>query len=213
MAELWPGGPINLPHTITHDGVEVTIPEVAVNDLLYWLSTAQWWQLYPNAVDPEALAPLHERILDPDDPFDLIHLADVARTVFGRLASTTPKNGTGWWPAVRLAFHALDQWSLFNAWCVHHAVDPLARDLGHAIGAAYAWRRDGLPPEHLAEFEKDLWSVPALAARAPKVAAARATPAPAEQEIPEHVREQEAGAFLAALGEQFPGERVTSGVH
>jgi len=214
VAELWPGGPITLPHKITHDGVELTIPVLAVTDLLYWLSTGQWWRLYPDAVDDEALQPLHKRITDPHDPLDLIHMADVARTLFGRLASTTPKHGTGWWPAVRLAFHALDQWPLFNAWCVEHQIDPLSRDLGHAIGAAYAWRRSGLLPEHLAEFEKDLWSVPALAARPAKSTASHTAPTPAAaEEIPEHIREQEAGAFLAALGERMPGQQVTPGIH
>lgn len=202
MAELWPGGPITLPHTFAHDGVEVVIPEQKPADLLYWLSSGQWWQLYPNAADQETLLPLKTRLFDPDDHLDMIHLHDVGTTLFGRLTGMAPTTGTGWWPSVRLAHIAITQWPLFNAWCVQHGVDPLAGTLMSTTGAIYAWIRDGLGPEQLAKFEQELWSTPARAS-APSV--------PIE-ELPEHVRQDEAGAFLAAMGESLPGAQTMQGV-
>jgi hypothetical protein len=113
VAELWPGGPLTLPHTIVHDGVKLTIPELPVIDLFYWLSNAQWWQLYPNALSGEATKPIRARLFNADDPLDLVHLHDVATRLF---------------------------------------------------------------------------------------------------ELPEHLRQAEASAFLAALGESLPGEQMTAGI-
>lgn len=202
MAELWPGGPLTLPHTFTHDGVEVTVPELPTTTLLHWLGTGQWWQLYPNSVDAEQTEPLRDRLFDPEDPLDLVHLHDVAIRLFGKLSGMAPPDGTGWWPSVRLANAALAQWSLFHSWCVAHAVDPLNGSLMTTVTAAYAWMRDGLNRDQLAKFEHMLWEIPAIAA-APTAEAA---------EIPEHVRQEEAGAFLAAMGESLPGQQAPQGI-
>lgn len=202
MAELWPGGPLTLPHTIVHDGVELTVPELPVTDLFYWLSGAQWWQLYPNALPADTTEPIRTRLFNPDDPFDLVHLHDVATRLFGRLAGMAPLDGTGWWPAVRLANVAIMQWPLFNAWCTGHGVKPLDDTLMTAVGATYAWMRDGLHGEHLAKFEQALWETPA------RNAASAVEP----EELPEHLRQAEASAFLTALGESLPGQQVTTGI-
>lgn len=202
MTELWPGGPLTLPHTIVHDGVTLAIPEIPTTDLLYWLSSGQWWQLYPNAVDSEALEPLRVKLFDPGDPFDLAHMHDVAIRLFGRLAGMAPSDGTGWWPSVRLAHAAITQWPLFNAWCTGHNINPLAGSLMTAVSAAYAWLRDGLTADQLAKFENALWETPVRAA----------APAAEPKEVPEHIRQEEAGAFLAAMGESLPGQRVSSGI-
>lgn len=202
MAELWPGGPITLPHRFTHDGVELVIPEQKLTDLLYWLSSGQWWQLYPNAVDPDTMQPLKERLFDPDDHLDMIHLHDVGTRLFGRLSGVAPKDAVGWWPAVRLANMSLTQWPLFHAWCVQHHVDPIGGSLMTTIAAAYAWIRDGLNSDQLAKLEQELWSTPTIAA----------APTAAPEELPEHVRQEEAGAFLAAMGESLPGTQALSGI-
>lgn len=203
MAELWPGGPLTLPHTLAHDGVEVTIPDFPVPTLLYWLGTAQWWQLYPNAVQDQVGLSLRTRMFDPDDPFDLIHLHDVATRVWGRLAGMAPPEGTGWWPSVRLANVAITQWPLFNSWCTARGIAPLGESLMTTVSAAYAWMRDGLGPEQLTKFEQTLWETPLRAA----------APTAAPEEIPEHIREQEAGAFLAAMGEMLPGQQAVQGIY
>jgi hypothetical protein len=202
VAELWPGGPLTLPHTIVHDGVELAIPALPVTDLFFWLGTGQWWRLYPNAVDPETMDPLRERLFDPHDPFDLIHLHDVATRLFGRLAGMASEPHTGWWPALRLANIAMTQWPQFNAWCTGHNVTPMAGSLMTAVSAAYAWMRDGLYGEHLAKFEQTVWEVP-VRSSAPTVE---------PEELPEHLRQEEASAFLVAMGEPLPGQRVESGV-
>lgn len=202
MTELWPGGPLTLPHEFTHDGVRVVIPELPLNDLLYWLSSGQWWQLYPNSVDPDMLSPLRDRLFDPADPLDMIHLHTVATTLFGRLSGMAPSDGTGWWPAVRLANLAIGQWPLFHSWCVPRGVTPLHGNLMTTVTAAYAWIREGLNPEQLGKLEQDLWATPTSAVGA----------AVAPEELPEHVRQEEAGAFLAALGEALPGQQNLTGV-
>lgn len=202
MGELWPGGPLTLPHTFTHDGVEVTVPELPTPTLLHWLGTGQWWQLYPNAVDPDQTEPLRQRLFDPTDQLDLVHLHDVAIRLFGKLTGMAPPDGTGWWPAVRLANATLAQWPLFHSWCVGHSVDPLHSSLMTTVTAAYAWLRDGLNRDQLAKFEHMLWEIPTIAA------APNAEPT----EIPEHVRQEEAGAFLAAMGENLPGQQVAQGI-
>ena len=217
MAELWPGGPLTLPHRFTHDGTELEIPALPVNELLYWLSSGQWWQLYPNAVSDEQLMPLRARLFDPADDLDLVHLHAVSIKLFGRLAGVTSSKGSGWWPAVRLAHLALSQWPLFNAWCVQRGVSPLQDTLMTAIGASYAWLRDGLPPESVAKLEQELWSAPPAATPRTRTAVpgtpaagAAATPRTvpvAPDEVPEHIRQEEAGAFLAALGEAMPGQQ------
>lgn len=203
MAELWPGGPLTLPHTIVHDGVELTVPELPVTDLLYWLGSGQWWQLYPNALPAEDTDPLRQRLFDPDDPFDLVHMHDVATRLFGRLSGMAPPDGSGWWPAVRLANVAITQWPVFNAWCTGRGVAPLVDSLMTAVSAAYAWLRDGLNAEQLSKFELLLWETPARA-----MPPAAATP----EELPEHLRQEEATAFLAALGESLPGQQPSTGI-
>lgn len=202
MAELWPGGPLTLPHTFTHDGVELTIPDLPTPTLLHWLGTGQWWQLYPNAVAHDQTEALRRRLFEPEDPLDLVHMHDVAIRLFGKLSGMAPPDGTGWWPALRLANAALAQWSLFHSWCVTHSVDPLGGSLMKAVSASYAWLRDGLSRDQLSKFEHTLWEVPASAA----------APAAEPTELPEHVRQDEAGAFLAAMGESLPGQQVAQGI-
>lgn len=202
MAELWPGGPLTLPHTIIHDGVELLVPDLPVNELFYWLATGQWWRLYPNAVPAEAMDPLRERLFDVDDPLDLVHLHDVGTRLYGRLAGMASGSGTGWWPAVRLANAAINQWPLFNAWCTGHHVEPFGGTLMNAVSAAYAWMRDGLYGEHMGKFEQALWETPATSA----------APSTEPEKLPEHLRQEEASAFLAAMGESLPGQRIESGI-
>jgi hypothetical protein len=204
MAEMWPGGPLTLPHSIVHDGIELTVPELPVNDLFYWLASGQWWQLYPNALPNVDTEPLRKRLFDPKDDLDLIHLHDVATRLFGRLSGMAPPQGTGWWPSVRLANVALVQWPLFNAWCTAHGVAPFGGTLMTTVSASYAWMREGLHGEQMAKFEQALWEAPPV-----RSSAAAVEP----EELPEHLRQEEASAFLAALGESLPGQQMSSGIY
>lgn len=198
MAELWPGGPIELPHQITIDGIELTLPAIPTPELLYLVATQSWWQLLPNAVDPEQAVPLMERIHDAGDHFDFEHLWDPAILVLGRAAGIAPRKASSaaaWWAAVRVAGNALGEWPLFSAWCARHDVDITGGPLWKVVAAAYAWLRDQVAPQDLAKLEQQIWAPPPFA------------PAAAPEELPEHVRAEEAALALAALRESLPGEQ------
>lgn len=200
MAELWPGGPVELPHTITVDDVELTLPEMPTLRLLHLLAARAWWELLPNAVKPSESAPLFLRLFDDDDELDFEHLWEPAIIVLGRLAGTGLRTdgGTGWWPAVRLAGQAIADWPLFNAWCAGHGMDPSTAPLWRVIGAIYAWLRSLFPSQDLSKLDQEIWAPPPFVANAATVT----------QELPRHVRDEEAALALAALRETLPGEQV-----
>lgn len=194
--ELWPGGPLELPHQITLDGHVIEFPEIPTHRLLGWLSQGMWWELFPNAVDVESFAPFMLRFLDDDDlDIDFEHMWVPAITVFAGLAGTAPREGggIGWWPALRLAASAVVQWQHFSAWCATRNLDPLGGPLWRTIAAVYAWLRELTPPEDLPKLENQIWGPP------PGSMSVR-------EEQPRHVRDQEAALALAALRETMPGE-------
>jgi hypothetical protein len=196
LAELWPSGPIELPHTLTIDGVELTLPEIPTPKLMFLVATQAWWEVLPNAVDPAQVAPLVERVFDDEDPFDLENFCEPALVVLGRLAGTHPRKGggTGWWPAVRLCGSALAEWPLFAAWCVQHGTDIVHAPLWKATSAIYAWLREDRDPKDLAKFEQQVWAPPPY------------TRSTTPDQLPDHVRAEEAALALAALREALPGE-------
>lgn len=196
MAELWPGGPIELPHTFTIDDVELTLPEIPTMRLMHMLATGSWWELLPNSINAMSIWPLAYRLADDQDTFDFEHLWEPAITLFGRLAGTAGRNGgIGWWPAVRLAGSAVVEWPLFNAWCATHGLDPTTAPLWKTIGATYAWVRSTATPENLSKLEQEIWAPPPIVATAAAV-----------DEVPQHIRDEEAALALAALRERLPGE-------
>jgi hypothetical protein len=201
VAELWPGGPIELPHTITLDGLTLTLPATPTFDLLHLMATGSWWNLLPNALPPQERATLLARVFDDEDPLDFEHLWDPAVTLLGRLAGTASRHsgGTGWWPAIRMCAWALGDWPLFNAWCAEHGLDIAAAPPWRATGAIYGWLRTLTPAENLANLEQEIWAPPPFAVASTSV-----------DELPRHVRDEEAALALAALRETLPGEdRVT----
>lgn len=199
MAELWPGGPIELPHPVEIGGILLTIPHVATFDLLHLIATGSWWQLVPNRLDAEHGQALFERLDDDDDAFDFEHLWEPATALLGRVAGlATRQGGIGWYPAMRLASSALAEWPLFNAWCASVGLDVDAAPPWKAIGGVYAWLRASVSSENLAKMEQEIW--------APPPAVVRASP----QQLPRHVRDEEAALALAALREVMPGEERVS---
>lgn len=197
MAELWPGGPVELPHEFTFDGLALVLPEIPVQQLLFWLGTGSWWELIPQSVPFEQILPLIVRLLDPDDEgFDWEQLWEPAITVFAALAGTRPREGVGlgWWAAVRLASTAVAQWPLFTAWCAGRGTDPLEGPLWLVMGRIYAWLRDGRDERAMARLEQEIWAPPPVVKTAVPTA-----------ELPQHVRDEEAALALKALGEAIPG--------
>lgn len=197
MAELWPDGPIELPHTITIDDVEVEIPQIPTATLLGWLATGSWWSLFPESVDQVRMIPLTLRFIDDADVFDFEHLWLPATTVFGRLAGTHGANSsTGWWPALRLAATATTNWALYTAWCATVGSAPLDGPLWQVIGTIYGWLRAqrGGDEQELAKLEQQIWAPPP------------AKNAVVPEQLPRHVRDEEAKLALAALSEAMPGE-------
>lgn len=199
MAELWPGGPVELPHRLTIDGQDVLVPEVPTGTLLHWLAARQWWNLLPNGLAPEEATLLMRRCDDEDDPFDFEQLWEPGTRLFGRLAGTAPFEGagTGFWPGARLASTVIVQWPLFAAWCRTHGHVPLDGPLWQTIASAYAWLRETTMPERLAQLEQQIWSPPPVAV------------AVEPQELPRHVREEEAALALKALHEAAAGGAAT----
>lgn len=146
MTELWPGGPIELPHAFSVDDVEMTLPEIPVRDQLWWLASGNWPALYPSSVLGAAAEPILRRFVDDDDDgMDYEHLWECATLLFGHLAGlATPEDGeSGWWPAMRLASTALYAWPQYSAWCAEHGADPLGGPLWRVIATIYSWLRVG----------------------------------------------------------------------
>ena len=196
MAELWPGGPLELPHEITIDGHRLVIPEISTSQQLSWLARGAWWEILPAAVELEQVIPLAIRLENQDDyGFDFEHFWEPATLIFAGLAGTIPRDGvgTGWWPAIRLASTALVQWPLYVAWCASHGTGPLDGPLWRVIANVYAWLRDGRDAQDLAKLEQQIWAPPPI----------RTATDPAE--LPRHVRDEEASLALAALGEAMSG--------
>lgn len=199
MAELWPDGPVELPHEFVLDEFRLTLPEIPTVTLFGWLSSGAWWQLFPQAIDDLQLLSFNLRFIDDRDVFDFEHMCDVATVLFAALAGTRPRDGagTGWWPAVRLAASARVNWPVYVGWCGAHGTDPLDGPLWQVIGNIYGWLRDGRGgnPDELAKLDQTIWAPPPVAATTSATA-----------ELPRHVRDEEAALALAALHEAVPGE-------
>lgn len=197
MAELWPGGPIELPHVVTIDGIEVEIPEIPTSTLLGWLATGAWWSLFPESVDQTRIMPLTARFVDDEDNFDFENLWFPATTLFGRLAGTHGgESSTGWWPALRLAATATANWTLYTAWCATVGSSPIEGPLWRVTGTIYGWLRAlrAGDEQELAKLDQFVWAPPPVKAAAEP------------EQLPQHVREEEAKLALAALAETLPGE-------
>jgi hypothetical protein len=199
VAELWPGGPIELPHDFLIDDEAMTLPATPVPKLLHWLGTGNWAALFPLSVDPHAVEPVLRRFVDHDGDLDYEHLYDAATLLWGHLAGTASADGSqgGWWPAMRLAATALHSWPAYCAWCAAHGTDPLGGPLWRVVTSIYGWLQSNVPDGRgAADLERDIWAPPPEP-RGP--AAAAAVPSAA-------VREQEAAMALASLGQLMPGE-------
>lgn len=198
MAELWPQGPLTLPHEFTLNGQPMIIPHIPTPTLLGWLRGGQWWQLFPYTIPDSDLTAISLRLLDDDDDLDWYHFHHVGTLLLGGLSGMALADGTsdGYWPARRLAATALNMWPVYSAWCATHGLSPVDRPLYEVMGSIYAWLRSTEGPDEVITLEQKIWEPPPyLAAVAPEA-------------LPQHVRDAEAAAALATLGEMLPGEQV-----
>lgn len=195
MAELWAGGPIELPHAFTLDGHQLVLPQIPTEKLLGALAAAAWWELLPQAVAFDQMVPLLVRLVDDADEWDYECLWEPATVLFAGLAGTLPRDGagTGFWPGVRLAATAVVQWPLYSAWCAAHGTPPLEGPLWEVISRVYAFARDGLDSAGLAKLEQQIWAPPPVKAAVDPAA------------LPRHVRDEEAALALASLNEAMAG--------
>ncbi len=197
MSELWPGGPVVLPHEFWIDEHRLVLPEIPVTDLLGWLAGRMWWELIPGRLDPAQAMPIVLRHLDEDDDFDLEALHDPATVILGRMSGLATIDGTqdGWWPAHRLAVTALTDWPMYSGWCAAHGTNPLGGPLHQVMGAIYGWLGDRAGPDGADKLAQQIFGPP------PHQAVAEAA-------LPRAIRDQEAALAMAALREQLPGEVI-----
>jgi hypothetical protein len=195
--ELWPDGPLVLPHEFTVDGHPLTVPEIETSTLVGWLAYGRWWELYPGTIPGDEMMPLTVRWYDDEDPLDYEHLYHVAATLLGRLAGLggTSGAGDGFWPGRRIAVTALIEWPRYAAWCAAHGRSPVTGPLYEVVGAMYAFLRDRCGGgEALEDLDAQIFAPP------PYVSAV------GPELVPQWVRDDEARAALASLNERLPGE-------
>lgn len=196
MAELWPGGPIELPLTLRLDDEDLTIPAVPTLELLHILATRSWWQLVPNQLPMGQLALVVRRLHDEHDTLDMEDLWHPTVEIMTRLTGMTDKQGTlNPWPGIRLAASAVVQWPLFIGWCATHGLDPASAPLWRVMGGIYAWLKESMSGKDLVKLEQEIWAPPPYVATGSTDA------------LPQHIRDADAALALAALREaQRAGE-------
>jgi hypothetical protein len=197
VAELWPHGPLTLPHEIRIDGHSVLIPEVPTATLLGIIARGCWWEFFPVFADPATMEPVLWRFYDDDDPFEFEHLWTIATILLGRLSGMATIDGStdGWWPARRMAATALGDWASYAAWCATHGCDPLDGPLYRVVGAIYGWLIDRAGYEGRSKLDQQIFGPP------PHVPINQAA-------VPRHLRDAEAAMALAALREAGAGDMV-----
>ncbi len=195
MSELWPLGPIVLPHDFWVDGQLITLPEVPIPRLFGWLAYGQWWELFPALADPTQIHAFTRRFAADDDEFDYEHWHDVATLIFGRMTGFAALDGSsdGWWPGRRLAASAVAALPVYLAYCAEHGQGPFDGTLHAVLGRVYAWLRAYTDPAKLDQLDRTLYEIPT------SVAANGAA-------VPKSVADAEAALALAALTEMLPGD-------
>ncbi|KGI79380.1 hypothetical protein IL38_24090 [Actinopolyspora erythraea] len=191
MAELWPGGPISLPHQVTLDGVSCTIPELDTATVVGVLARGAWWEIVPNALPDDERTEIARRLDDDHDPLEFEHLWLVATTVLARLSGATAHGGShGWHSAQRIAATMAASWIDYVSWCATKGFTPLSGPVWQTIGSGLACLRESQQEEtDLTQLEAKLFA-----------------PGPQPSSVPRHTPEEEARAALAALDETLPGE-------
>lgn len=175
MPELWPGGPLELPHRFEHSGVTITLPHVENTALLELLAYGRWSHFYPGLMPEDGEGwQLEMRLLDQRDrSLDIRHLYWVASTLLGRIAGMyryrpadphDPINSPEFEDSGYRAARQLSAWVLFNypefsGWCASRSMNLLEVPFWLLMGAAYQWQVElrGNDPDALMALQSHLW--------------------------------------------------------
>lgn len=153
--------PAEFPHLFTVDGDDFELPELPARrwlDALAYEAPACWWNLIPGSLVDPGRAVLLDRLVDPDDPFDLDDLETIAVAELDRAI------GMDFWAAHRLAAAAYSNWLPFTAWCVAHGTDPLTLSPDRLVGAVWAWRLDNCrEKKDFRQLEAEVFAPPPVA--------------------------------------------------
>lgn len=198
MGELFPGGPLELPHSFEHAGVRVSLPYVDNMRLLEMLAYGRWSHFYPGLMPESQGWQLEMRLWDQTDRnFDIRHLFWVASTLLGRVAGmyryrpadpadpiTTPEyEDSGYRAARQLSAWVLFNWPEFIAWCTGRALNPVEMPFWLLMGSAYQWQLDLRGHDHdaIVALNDHLWPTPSE--RVPLALDSAAAPPPGYVEV------------------------------
>ena len=221
MGELWPGGPLELPHRFEHSGVPVTLPHVENVALLELLAYGRWSHFYPGLMPEGQGWELEIRLWDQrDHTVDIRHLYWVASTLLGRIAGmyryrpADPRDPITWPEYEDSGYRAarqLSAWVLFNfpefsGWCAARTLNPLDVPYWMLMGAAYQWQVElrGHDPDAIATLHEHLWPPTPEGMQAELPESAAPPPGYAEVDgelIPQAWLDEERESMLAELRE------------
>lgn len=177
MSELWPGGPVELPHQFEHSGVLVQLPYVENMPLLELLAYGRWSHFYPGLMPEGQGWELEMRLWDQrDHGLDIRHLFWVASTLLGRMAGmhryrpADPADpvgfpeyeDSGYRAARQLSAWVLFNWPEFSGWCASRSINPTETPFWMLMGSAYQWQVDlrSHDPEQVLALNELLWPTP-----------------------------------------------------
>lgn len=200
--QWWPGGPVELPATISIGGEKYRVRPISDRDALAALGTGQWTRFVPEALTGRDRVRIAQRLYDPTDGLDLPHLFTAGAGIAARLAGLAPDDGepvtATWWPATRIAGTVMSAWMTFDGWCMRRGFDPAAAPLRRVIAAGWQFMIDFRDTEDGTPDGKQI-SVQALRDKT------WAQPTPTGRRRLRFTASQERSAALAALRESLPG--------
>lgn len=141
MSAGWPGGRGSVRLVVDFGGYSrLAAAEVPRDGLLLaeWAAESDWPRLFPGAASGPDAAWWHERLEDPEDGLDLLHLRGIAYALAEQVYAVP------FWAARRLARSARANWFGFCSWCAAAGLDPTGLPVDVLLAAVWAWRSEWL---------------------------------------------------------------------
>lgn len=155
-------GPTGPPLRFTVDGEPYTLTGPGGADLAEAAAVSDWTALVPYGLDDGSLRMLDRRLADPHDRLDLAWCRYIAEHLGGEML------GVPWHVGGRLAATAMQQWDLFDGWCVSVGFDPQQAGAHRIMSAALQWARVSCSGEReWRRVEQQLYAPPESRARQP----------------------------------------------